>query len=362
MLLVDGVEYQQYKPQKEEELEDYTERLSKKIFGEDSLYYSVKTTLRSIGGIGSIPDAYAIILKEPYEWYIIEIEMSSHSIFNHIVPQLNKFVQGLNDHSSRRKIVDTLYNQIKKDPITEAYVKEKINSGEIFRFLSSTIDKAPKLVVVIDEKTRELEEACNSIPIYSKDIVELKVFERQDVPLRNVFYFDSLDKKTRVQTNKIVTDSGEEIQSTRKIQRRHIVRKKFWTALIEKSKGKTSLFAERKPGIDSWIGIGAGKSGVTYNYVILLKRANIELYIDTGDQITNKTYFDKLVAKKEDIEKSFGGPLEWQRMDDKRASRIRYIIEGYGLYDENHWADLHEKMINAMIRLERSLKPYIRNL
>jgi len=144
-----------------------------------------------------------------------------------------------------------------------------------------------------------------------------------------------------------------------KIGKRHEIQKKFWIALINSSKGKTSLFSKRKPSPRAWIGIGAGKTGVTYNYGILLNRADINLYIKTRDKFSNKSIYDRLIKNKIKIEKSFGGSLQWDRMSDKLASKIVYSIGGYGLYDEEHWDDLHNKMIDAMIRLERALSQHI---
>lgn len=54
-------------------------------------------------------------------------------------------------------------------------------------------------------------------------------------------------------------------------------------------------------------------------------RYRTELYIDTGEQDKNKRIFDTLYAKKSDIQKALegvSGSLEWERIDDKRASRI----------------------------------------
>ena len=81
MLIVDGVEYRSCTPSSEAELEELVEAHSKRIFGEDSLYFPVKTRLRSLGGVGSIPDGYVLGLSfEPtnielltsikfYMWY-----------------------------------------------------------------------------------------------------------------------------------------------------------------------------------------------------------------------------------------------------------------------------------------------------
>lgn len=192
MLYVDGIKYKLWVPPKEEDLENFVEKNATKIFGEDFLYLPLKTKLKSLSGIGSIPDGYAIGLTKPYKWYIIEIELSIHPVFSHIVPQLNKFIQGLRKPSSRKNIVEAVYNEIKKEPITEAYVREKIGSGEIYRFLNSTIEKEPTLTVIIDQKTRELEEACESIPIKEKLILEFRVYERVDAGIKNAFLIEPL--------------------------------------------------------------------------------------------------------------------------------------------------------------------------
>lgn len=48
----------------------------------------------------------------------------------------------------------------------------------------------------------------------------------------------------------------------------------------------------------------------------------VELYIDTGDGITNKKAFDALLAQRDSIEAEIGDTLSWERLDSARASRI----------------------------------------
>jgi hypothetical protein len=51
------------------------------------------------------------------------------------------------------------------------------------------------------------------------------------------------------------------------------------------------------------------------------RRLRVELYIDYEDKNENKRFFDKLFGQRGQIEDRFGEPLEWERLDDKRASR-----------------------------------------
>lgn len=73
----------------------------------------------------------------------------------------------------------------------------------------------------------------------------------------------------------------------------------------------------------------------------------------------NKKIFDELFKNKEYIEGVFGGKLEWQRLEDKRASRIRKIYNYANLNDVEKWDKLQEDMIDGMIRLEKALKKFI---
>ena len=148
----------------------------------------------------------------------------------------------------------------------------------------------------------------------------------------------------------------------KELAQRHVLRLEFWGELLERAKEHTSLHGGRSPGKDHWISAGAGKSGLSFNYVIRTNDAQVELYIDQGETEANKRIFDQLFASKEQVEEAFGDLLDWQRLDERRACRIRHVIPGGGLRDRDRWPETQEAMIEAMVRLERALKPRIRRL
>lgn len=137
---------------------------------------------------------------------------------------------------------------------------------------------------------------------------------------------------------------------------RHVLRLEFWGQLLDKAKTKTKLHSKVSPGIENWISAGAGKSGLGFNYVVRMNDAQVELYIDRGDVERNKMVFNTFLQHKSEIEQIFGEPLDWQLLPDKRASRIRFVISSYGLLDQDHWDELQDKLIDAMIRLERAFQ------
>lgn len=143
-------------------------------------------------------------------------------------------------------------------------------------------------------------------------------------------------------------------ETTIELADRHYHRKEFWARLLERSRDKTRLFANRSPSTDYWLGVGSGRSGIEFNYLIFKDRAAVEIYIDTGDKERNKTFFDLLCAEKAEIESDFGEALSWQRLDDKRASRVRKYIEGLGSLNElEAWPQLQDVLIETMIRFDK---------
>ena len=79
-----------------------------------------------------------------------------------------------------------------------------------------------------------------------------------------------------------------------------------------------------------------------------------ELYLDTPVAADNKAMFDALHAQRAAIEADFGGPLSWQRLDDKRASRISFTVPG-GWVDDHSWPSAIEQSVSAMQRLYGAL-------
>ena len=161
------------------------------------------------------------------------------------------------------------------------------------------------------------------------------------------------------------SEESREVGKTKKeLAERYIIRNQFWTGLLEGARAKTKLHANISPGQHSYIGTGAGKYGLSYNYVIRRNDGDVELYIDRGKEgeDENKATFDRLAESKDTVEAACGESLDWQRLDGKRACRIKRNIALGGYRDESRWPEIQDAMIDAMIRLEKALKPHIAKL
>lgn len=189
------------------------------------------------------------------------------------------------------------------------------------------------------------------IDFYLLKVEAIKIGDSEPAPLFYIIAGPSEESK----------DIGTE---KKELAKRHHKRLAFWESLLSKSKEKTKLFSNVSPSKESWISTGVGLTGLSLNYVVTYDWGAVELYIDKGkdSESINKERFDYLFSKKEVIEKELGEQLIWERLDNKRASRIRKKFDGVGLRDEERWDDLQHKMIDFMIRFEGTLKKYIPEL
>jgi len=151
----------------------------------------------------------------------------------------------------------------------------------------------------------------------------------------------------------------ERAEGKKELVERHYKRLEFWKSLIARSKDRTRLFSNITPGYSHWISTGAGKGGVTFNYVIFSESAAVELYVDNDheDGKGNKLIFDALHNQKAEIESELGASLSWQRLDEKRACRIQWAFSECGLDSPKGWPDLQDKLIDAMIQFEVGIRP-----
>jgi Domain of unknown function (DUF4268) len=82
---------------------------------------------------------------------------------------------------------------------------------------------------------------------------------------------------------------------------------------------------QRSVGIRSYLPLRSGRSGFTYSLTFTTgSRIRIEIYISTGDGETNKQAFDNIHSDKASIEEQIGATLDWERLDNRQASRIAW--------------------------------------
>jgi uncharacterized protein YuzB (UPF0349 family) len=180
MILIDGVRYRLWVPEKEvEEFHPIIKEHYKDIFGDNTIFIE-GSKLKAETGIGSVPDGFVIEISKRPKWYIIEIELSTHELYNHIVNQVGRFITGVKNTETQQKIIENIYNYLEDNKILKAKFEEITKTGEIHKYISDLIKKPPILVIVIEERTKGLDEALNLLKYSPIKVVVFQTYLRED--------------------------------------------------------------------------------------------------------------------------------------------------------------------------------------
>jgi len=151
----------------------------------------------------------------------------------------------------------------------------------------------------------------------------------------------------------------EEDESEGELPERHERRLAMCQQLLDHAKTQSDLHARMSPSRYTWV--CARRDGIAWCYSVLQSQTGAAMYLDAPDTADNKALFDALYERRADIERAFGGPLNWYRLDDKKGCWIGVNFEG-GWRDESTWPAAIEQAVEAMGRLYATLSPLLRDL
>lgn len=133
-------------------------------------------------------------------------------------------------------------------------------------------------------------------------------------------------------------------------------RLEFWTEFNDVIAQRGKPFNIRKATTDHWYDVAIGTSACHLSITLVNKESfvGVELYIND-----NKSLFDALAVQKESIEEDLSFPLEWQRLDHKKASRILYRIPGLNFDDHSNYGELMNMAIDIVIKMRKVFQDHI---
>ncbi|MGI6525122.1 MAG: DUF4268 domain-containing protein [Bdellovibrionota bacterium] len=130
----------------------------------------------------------------------------------------------------------------------------------------------------------------------------------------------------------------------------------FWTEFNHVVSEKGKPFNIRGASTDHWYDVALGTSEAHISITLVNKDSNIGVEVYIKD---NKDLFDDLFAHKDEIESKLGFPMIWERLDDKKASRIKYYISGFSLGKQDNYPELMSKIIDKVIVIRDAFKSYL---
>ena len=136
---------------------------------------------------------------------------------------------------------------------------------------------------------------------------------------------------------------------------------KFWGLLKQNLAVHRIDFLERV-GARPYFDIGFWKGSGYFGYCIGRKSFRVELYLSNDP---DKMLFDAMLKHKTEIEAKFEGEIIWERLENKKASRIRHDMpsevkekmEGR-FNDEQHWDEAITWYREAMVKFYNTVYPY----
>ena len=135
-----------------------------------------------------------------------------------------------------------------------------------------------------------------------------------------------------------------------------IKRQEFWTMFNDILEQRGKPFNKRKATTDHWYSVAVGSSQCHISIDLVNKdhKMRVGLWVDD-----NKDLFDMLYSHKDEIEATFGEPLEWDRLDNKKASILSVDIPGLDFNKQDNYAELINKAIDKVVKLRSAVKPYL---
>ena len=130
----------------------------------------------------------------------------------------------------------------------------------------------------------------------------------------------------------------------------------FWEQFNEVVIARGKPFNLRKASTDHWydVAVGVSSAHVAINLVNKDNNVVVELYIND-----DKELFDSLYEKKEEIEENLGFSLDWDRLDGKKASRIKHYINGLNFDDHSNYDTLMNEVVDKAVLMRDTFKKYL---
>jgi hypothetical protein len=154
----------------------------------------------------------------------------------------------------------------------------------------------------------------------------------------------------------------DEIATQESLKNRFQYRIEFWKEFLKTVNLKNNLFSNISPSKDNWCGIGIGMSGVNLNVVVTKSYCRSEIYFNRGSQEENKQLFDYLETMKDEIHKSFGQVLIWERMSDKVSCRVKAQMDNVNVFNKEEWPKMIDYIVDSSERMVSAFKSPVQKL
>ena len=178
-------------------------------------------------------------------------------------------------------------------------------------------------------------------------LLEIKVYKIGDSPPAPMFKV--VEKPNDfIKSNKSVKDGD--------LSKTQAERINFWTEFNRVVTENGKPFNVRKATTDHWYDVAIGTSDAHISVTLVNKGGSIGVELYVRD---NKDLFDNLYEHKEEIESKLGFKMHWERLNDKKASRIKSYIPGLNFNKQSNYPELMNLVIDRVVLMRNIFKGYL---
>lgn len=160
---------------------------------------------------------------------------------------------------------------------------------------------------------------------------------------------------------KVVEKPNDFIKSNKSIKDRDLSktqaeRLNFWTEFNRVVTENGKPFNVRKATTDHWYDVAIGTSDAHISITLVNKdgTVGVELYVRDS-----KDLFDNLYEHKKEIESKLGFNMHWERLDEKKASRIKSYLPGLNFNKQGNYPELMNQVIERVVLMRNVFKSYL---
>ena len=247
--------------------------------------------------------------------------------------------------------------EARRDPESRDFVRV-----EIERALARGIPVAPVLLGDVEMPPRSvLPESVRQL--CDLQMARLNRFRFDDDVERLIINIERSINYVKLQSGLPAVDTEQNSESDDSTANaRRMLRQAFWTECLEAmNASEVGIYQNVSPSKNHWLNGGSGISGCSYTMIFSKYEARVQFDLMRSKIKDNKNLFDLLEVDRIQIEKDFGAPLIWKRLNEKKMSYILYSKPFDG-YNREAWPEIISWHIEHIKRLERAISPHIGRL
>lgn len=139
------------------------------------------------------------------------------------------------------------------------------------------------------------------------------------------------------------------------------LQQEYWLALRNLLAERRSLLKPQKAHPQHWLTVSIGRSCFHLAALVNTQEENIGVELYIGGTYA-KHWFKLLEAERQQIEREFGGALDWKELPQKKACRVLVTRERCDIRKRDQWSAQQAWLADTLERMSKVFKPRVLNL